>query len=321
MKIIYDIFENRDLIKNSYVAIGKFDGIHVGHKKLIGAAVEAAKTHGGNSVVFTFENHPTELMDRENQAKVINTIGEKIYLLERMGVDYLVLQPFNREFSGMSPDEFVDIVLKKYLDVKEVFVGFNFGFGKGRSSDVKDLERMCMEHKVKVREIPPVKVFDKIVSATAIRNLILNGDLPTVNAYLGEPLILSGTVVHGKKLGRTMGIPTANLERNNRSYLPYGIYGGTVVIGGDESETEYDAVINIGRNPTLKPGERSIEVHLLDFEGDLYGKEIYVRMIKHLREEKKFSSIDELKAQIEADINQWREFIKNIKNLEDRSTE
>lgn len=318
MKLIYDIFENRDLIKNSYVAIGKFDGIHMGHKKLISSAVEAAKKHGGNSVVFTFGNHPTEITDRDNQAKVINTLEEKIYLLEKMGVDYLVLQPFNGEFSQMTPEHFVDVVLKSYLDVKEVFVGFNFGFGKGRGSNVKDLERMCREHQIKVREISPVKVYDKIVSATAIRNFILEGELAQVNAYLGEPLLLSGTVVHGKKLGRAMGIPTANLERRNRSYLPYGIYGGSVEIFGDEEGKEYDAVINIGRNPTLKPGEKSIEVHLLNFEGDLYGKEIFVRMIKHLRDEKKFASMDELRVQIEKDISDWKNFLENIEHLEDR---
>lgn len=317
MKVIYDIFENKDLIKNSYVAIGSFDGIHLGHKKLIGSAVETAKNHGGKSVVFTFYSHPKEVTNRSNAPKLINSLEEKIYLLEKMGVDYLVLQPFNQEFSHMEPDEFVSKVLKKYLETKEVFVGFNFGFGKGRSANVKDLEKFCLEHHIKVREIPPVKVFDRVVSSTGIRHAILNGDLSTVNSFLGEPLLISGIVVHGKKLGRQMGIPTANLERTDRSYLPYGIYGGTVVIDGESLGKEYNALINIGRNPTLKPGEKSIEIHILDFDGDIYDERIFVRIIKHLRDEKKFTSMDALKNQINKDIESWREFLKNIENFVD----
>ncbi|MGL4945169.1 MAG: bifunctional riboflavin kinase/FAD synthetase, partial [Fusobacteriaceae bacterium] len=281
MKVIYDVYENRDLIRDSYVAIGSFDGIHRGHKKLISSAVETARKHGGKSVVFTFYSHPKEVTNSINAPKLINSLEEKIYLLEKMGVDYLVLQPFNYEFSNMGPEEFVDKILKEFLCTKEVFVGFNFGFGKGRSADVRKLEHLCGKRHIKVREIPPVKVFEKVVSSTGIRNAILSGDLATVNSFLGEPLLISGIVVHGKKLGRQMGIPTANLERNNRSYLPYGIYGGTVVIDGDRPEKEYDVVVNIGRNPTLKPGEKTVEVHILDFAGDIYDKRIFVRIIKH----------------------------------------
>lgn len=317
MKVIYDIYENRDLIRDSYVAIGSFDGIHRGHKKLIGSAVETAKKHRGKSVVFTFYSHPKEVTNSVNAPKLINSLEEKIYLLEKMGVDYLVLQPFNHEFSNMGPEEFVDRILKEFLDTKEVFVGFNFGFGKGRSADVRDLENLCGKRHIKVREIAPVKVYDRVVSSTGIRNAILSGDLATANSFLGEPLLISGVVVHGKKLGRQMGIPTANLERNNRSYLPYGIYGGSVMIEGDESDREYNAVINIGRNPTLKPGEKSIEIHILDFAEDIYDKRIFVRIIKHLREEKKFISMEELKNQINRDIEIWRKFLKNIENYRD----
>ncbi|MGL5962929.1 MAG: bifunctional riboflavin kinase/FAD synthetase [Fusobacteriaceae bacterium] len=317
MRVIYDIYENRDLIRDSYVAIGSFDGIHRGHKKLIGSAVETAKKNNGKSVVFTFYSHPKEITNSEFTPKLINNLEEKIYLLQKMGVEYLVLQPFNQKFADMEPVEFIDKILKDFLGVKEVFVGFNFGFGKGRSADVKTLESLCRERNIKVREIPPVKVFDKVVSSTGIRDAILRGDLVTVNNFLGEPLLISGIVIHGKKLGRQMGIPTANLERINRSYLPYGIYGGTVTIDGDELDREYNAVINIGRNPTLKPGEKSIEIHILDFSADIYDKKILVRIIKHLRAEKKFSSMEELKNQIHIDIKNWRDFLEKIENFWD----
>ncbi|MGL5124569.1 MAG: bifunctional riboflavin kinase/FAD synthetase [Fusobacteriaceae bacterium] len=310
MKIIYDVFSLKEKLKNSYIAIGNFDGVHIGHKELIKSAVNSAKRHSGVSVIFTFYNHPREVIEHHETPKLINSVEEKSYLLEKLGVDYLVLQPFNKEFCNLSAEEFIEKVMKQQLNSKEIFVGFNFGFGKNRSHGVKELEEICEHYKIKVREIQPIKVDEKVISSTLIRKLILNGDLPGVNHLLGEPLTIIGEVIHGKKLGRTIGFPTANLERKDKAYLPYGIYGAVVKI--ENENKEYDAVVNIGKNPTLKPGEKSIEVHILNFSGDLYGKKLIVQLIKHIREEMKFSGIDSLKEQITKDIIEWKNYLVNL---------
>lgn len=319
MEIIYDIFSLKEKLKNSYTAIGNFDGVHIGHKELINSAVKTAKKHNGVSVVFTFYNHPREVIEHHETPKLINSVEEKSYLLEKLGVDYLVLQPFTKEFCNLSPEEFIEKVLKEQLNSKEIFVGFNFGFGKNRAHGVKELKEICKTYEIKVREIAPIKVDEKIISSTLIRNLILNGELSVVNHYLGEPLTVIGEVVHGKKLGRTIGFPTANLERKDKAYLPYGIYGAVVKIG--KNEKEYDGVVNIGKNPTLKPGEKSIEVHILDFSGDLYGKKLVIQLIKHIREEMKFCGIESLKKQISEDVETWKKYLRDIEKGVDYGTD
>ncbi len=312
MKIIDNIFNHSEKIERAYVTIGNFDGVHLGHKKLIREAVKAAKKNKGVSVVFTFFNHPKEVINFSNAPKLINTIEEKTYLFEKLGVDYVIFQPFTQEFLSLSGEEFVKKILHEYIDSKEVFVGFNFGFGKNRAYNVMDLKELCLQYNIKVKEMKPVTIGGKVISSTLIRNTISNGDLHKVNCYLGEPYLIVGEVIHGKKFGKMMGFPTANLERTDKAHLPYGIYGGLIKIEGYRKE--FDAVINIGRNPTLKPGEKSIEVHILNFEEDIYGKKIYLQVIKHVRAEMRFSTMEELKSKIAEDVSYWRKYLKNIKN-------
>lgn len=312
MKLIFDIFKNQELIKNSYIAIGNFDGLHAGHKVLINKVVNSAKEKGGVSVVFTFLDHPKNKNSEAEIPKSIITMEEKIYLFEKLGVDYVIFQPFSEKFCNLSGEEFVLDIVKDQLNAKMVCVGFNFRFGKNQSHGVKELKEICNSHKIELKEISPVKVEDKIVSSTAIRHAILNGDLAVVNSFLGEPYFISGEVIHGKKLGRVLGFPTANLEMKDKIYLPYGIYGGYVEIEGLEGE--FDVLINIGRNPTLKPNERSIEVHILDFNKDIYGKKLYIRVVRHIRDEVKFNSMNELKERIHEDVKYWRVYLKNIEN-------
>lgn len=294
--------------KNTYVAIGAFDGIHFGHRELIGKAVEDAKKNGGSSVVFTFANHPLEIIDVTKTPQLINSTEEKIHLLKMMGVDYLVLQPFTKSFASMTPFSFVENILKKKLDAKEILVGFNFSFGKGGAGTPEDLKKMGEFFDIKTTIVPPIKRGESLVSSTLIRQLLQEGNLDEVNDYLGYPYLIIGEVVHGKKLGRTLGFPTANLEVLNKLYPPFGIYGAKVLIEG-ETEDRW-AVVNIGKNPTLKPGSQSIEVHILDFNEYIYGKKIYLKLLKHLRDEKKFSSVDELKAVINNDVLNWKNYIK-----------
>ncbi|MGL6065551.1 MAG: bifunctional riboflavin kinase/FAD synthetase [Cetobacterium sp.] len=312
MKIIDDILLTKEKFENICVAIGAFDGIHLGHRELISEAVKKAKKIGGKSIVFTFLNHPMEITDNLKAPKLISSLEEKIHIVESLGVDYLILQPFTKEFSNMTPEFFVQKVLKDILKTKEVFVGFNFSFGEGGKGNVQLLKNLGERLGINTNIIDPIKFEDRVISSTFIREMLKNGSLEIANRCLGQSFLIIGEVVHGRKLGRVMGFPTANLKILNKVYPPFGIYGGKVRI---EDENIYrDAVINIGKNPTLKPDERSIEVHILDFDKDIYEKKIYVSLVEFLRDEKKFNSMDELKETIKKDVLNWRAKVRLIKD-------
>lgn len=337
MKLILDVFENKEKIENAYVAIGNFDGVHKGHRALIEKVVQEAKEKNGVSVVFSFMNHTKSVVKEDEVPELINTTEEKLYLLEKLGVDIVVLQPFTQKFCNLTGEEFVEEILIKHLDAKELCVGFNFRFGRGKSHGAEELHKICESHNMSFTKVPAVKVSmedkddsnnKKVISSTLIRDLIVKGEIEKVNAYLGEPYIIIGEVIHGRKLGRVLGFPTANLEMKDKAYLPYGIYGGYAEIIEEEKENNkdgnnngnlyskrYNVVINIGKNPTLKPGERTIEVHILDFDKDIYGKKLYISVIKYLREEVKFGSMDELKNQIAKDIESWKNQLENNQEI------
>lgn len=304
MKVIVDIQKSEERLKNSYVALGTFDGVHRGHRVLINSAIEKAKKNGGISVVYTFLNHPLEIIAPERVPKMINTIGEKLRLLEEMGVDYVVLQTFDEKYAETSKEEFIDKILIEYLGAKEIFVGFNYTFAERGSGNVEYLRSVAPKKGIKLNEIQAVEYKGQILSSTLIRKFILEGKIEEANMFLGRPFFISGEVEHGKKLGRVLGFPTANLKVVNKVYPPFGIFGGTVLIEGEKEK--YNAVINIGKNPTLKPGELSVEVHILDFNRDIYGKKIDVSIEKHLRDEKKFGSMEELRQGIKNDVENWR---------------
>ncbi|MGL4653090.1 bifunctional riboflavin kinase/FAD synthetase [Cetobacterium sp.] len=312
MKIIDDILLTKEKFENIYVAIGAFDGIHMGHRELISRAVKKAREKNGKAVVFTFLNHPLEVTDSIKAPKLISSLEEKVHIIKSLGVDYLILQPFTKEFSNMVPEEFVKKVLKNILNTKEVYVGFNFSFGKGGKGTVENLKSFGEKLNIEINVIEPVKMKEQIISSTFIREMLAIGNLDIANRCLGQPFLIIGEVVHGRKLGRTMGFPTANLKILNKIYPPFGIYGGRVKIEGEERS--WNAVINIGKNPTLKPDERSIEVHILDFDRDIYGKKICVSLMEFLREEKKFNSMEELKETIKNDVLNWRAKVRVIEN-------
>jgi riboflavin kinase/FMN adenylyltransferase len=308
MKVINGIEEISESYDNLCVAIGTFDGIHYGHRQVIEATINKAKEIGGKSLVFTFEHHPLELVNKDIAPKLINSKIEKIHILEQIGVDAVLFAKFDREFAGLSPNDFVESILKEKLGAKEVFVGFNFSFGKGGAANVDKLAQIGKIYGINVNKVEPYQIGNKVVSSTIIRKLINDGKLEEVEKYLGYPVFIIGEVVHGKKLGRLLGYPTANLKILNKVYPPYGIYGAKVMIEGENFER--DALVNIGQNPTLKPGEKSVEVHILDFDKYIYGKELVVKIVKFLRNEKKFNSMDELKKVIRNDVLEWREYLK-----------
>ena len=311
MIVVNDILTSNIEFEDTYVAIGNFDGVHYGHKKLINETIKAARENSKKAVVFTFEKHPLEFLFPERKFDYINTNEEKLYLLESLGVDVVIMQKLDKNFLEYTPLEFVRI-LKNKLKVKEIFVGFNFSFGKGGLGTAEDLEYLAEVHNIKVNELPPVTLDGELVSSSAIRRKIANSDFDGAIKLLDHPMIVIGEVIHGKKIARQLGFPTTNIKMdNNRLYPPSGIYGAFLQVSDKNSKVLY-GVVNIGYNPTLKQ-EMSLEVHILDFDREVYGEKMYIQIVKFMRKEKKCSSIDELKATIQADVDRWKLFKREMK--------
>jgi riboflavin kinase/FMN adenylyltransferase len=309
MKIIEDIFQLKETGEELCVAIGAFDGIHHGHKNVIESAIKQAKKIQGKSVVFTFDKHPKSFIRKKDAPRLINSREEKTHLLEKLGVDCVIFQRFDKKFASLTPLEFLKLLKKS--GTKEIFVGFNFRFGAGGAATVDDMIEMGKTLGIKVNKINPVTSEKLVISSTRIRKLIEEGKLEKVKELLGYNLFIMGEVIHGKKYGRQLGFPTANLKLMDKIYPPFGIYGAKIKIEGDPKT--YDAVVNIGKNPTLKDGELSVEAHILDFNEYIYGKKVIIELVKHLRNEKKFTSMEELKSAISNDVLIWKEEVKKLR--------
>ncbi|KJR97674.1 MAG: riboflavin biosynthesis protein RibF [Peptococcaceae bacterium BRH_c4a] len=293
--------KHRDLV----IGLGNFDGVHVGHQRLISGLVEESKKIGGTPAVFTFFPHPMEVLTGKAPPRLL-THGAKQDTIRQLGVKVLLLVPFTLEFADHSPDVFIENILVRDLDVREVFVGYNYTFGKGGRGNPETLIEGGGRHGFKVCVIPPVAVEGVLVSSTLIRGLLTDGEVAAARKFLGYPPFVQGVVVTGECRGRTLGFPTANLliEEDGLTVPANGVYAVKVQVDGEH----YLGVANIGVKPTFhgfnfKP---NLEVHLLDFHADLYGKEIKVFFIRRIREEKVFSSPGELAEQIRADINRAR---------------
>ena len=264
-------------------------------------------------MVLTFSEHPQKVFRGVTKPILINTHKEKIHLLKQLGVDIVVFAHFTDEFKNLSAHEFFLEILKNKLNAKYIFAGFNYTFGSKRLGTPELLKKLGKEFGIEVSIIEPVKHNDKIISSTDIRDFIENGDVESAREYLGTDLIIIGEVEHGKKIGRTIGFPTANLKIFNKIYPPRGIYGVEVLI---EGETKLrDGLLNIGFNPTI-PNEfpkLSVEVYILDFDQDIYGKELLVKIKKYTRPEVKCNSLEELKELIHNDVVSWRRHLGEIK--------
>jgi riboflavin kinase/FMN adenylyltransferase len=304
MKLFDGLESLHEPITSSTVAIGTFDGIHVGHQAIIRESVEDAKAHDRRAVVFTFDRHPAELLAPHRAPEYLATPEQRNQLVASLGVDDLVVAAFDRTLAGLSPDEFVEQILRDRLGAKTVVVGENFAFGRNRSGNVAYLEAAQRRYGYKLRPLQPVVVAGAPASSTRVRELLKSGDTFTAEQVLGHEYWLAGKVVEGQKLGRQLGYPTANLERSCRQVVPLdGIYAvwvrlpdGRIVKGA----------CSIGDRPTIEGAGRSIETYLLDFNEDLYGKPIELRFVKRLRGEEKFASLDELKAQMAKDVEAAR---------------
>ncbi len=289
-------------LANAVVTIGNFDGVHVGHQDLVGRVVSHAKRIGGLAVAITFRPHPHFVLRPTQAPLLLNTYEEKLDLLGLVGVDVLIEEPFSREFSNITPDQFVNQFLAQALGTKVLYLGYDFAFGKERSGSVETLQRLAEARGIEIHVMPPHKVDAVPVSSSLIRKTLDEGQIDLVNNYLGRPFFLTGLVWRGEGRGRTIGVPTANLQTVQRKYPKVGVYATRTCWRGKW----YSSVSNVGYNPTFK-GDGSdlplkIETHLFDFDSDMYGDDIRVEFHAFLRSEQKFSGVDELLKQMQKDF-------------------
>ena len=289
------------------LTIGTFDGVHLGHQKIIERVVATARQEGLLATIFTFFPHPRMVVQHDKSLKLIHTLEEKKQLLQQLGVDLLVVQPFNEAFAQLTAEEFVSTILVQHLNVKKVIIGYDHRFGRNRTANINDMRLFGEKYGFAVEEISVQEVDEVSVSSTKIREALNKGDVTTAKHYLGTPYSLTGTVVHGLKLGRTLGYPTANIQvTEDYKLIPKdGVYAVYSYIG----ERKVYGMMSIGKNPTIEGKGASIEVYFFDFNGDLYDRELTIYFVKYLREERKFSSVALLKKQLQDDETTARKAI------------
>lgn len=298
------------LLSNSVVTIGTFDGVHIGHKKIINRLVNIAKQEGLQAVVLTFFPHPRMVVQSDTKIKMLNTIDEKNKLLVQQGIDHLVIKKFTKDFSRLSAQEYVRKVLVETLHVKHIIIGYDHHFGRNRTANIHDLKAFGEIYDFKVTEILAQEIDEVTISSTKIRQALNSGDVKTANTFLGYNFMISGTVVKGKGIGKTLNFPTANI-RISESYklIPkHGVY----VVKTRILNTTVFGMMNIGVNPTVNGKLRSIEIHFFDFSQDIYGVYLEIEILKRLREEQKFDSLAELEKQLLKDAVVSKQFLQQI---------
>ncbi len=308
MKIIQTI-SNFNSLEKTVVTIGTFDGIHIGHQKILKDLIETAKKENKKSVLLTFFPHPRMVLQKEVTIQLLNTIEEKSSLLEKMGLDYLIIHPFSKEFSRLTALDFVRDILVNQLNTSRLIIGYDHHFGKNREGNIHQLKEYSSLYDFNVEEIPAQDIDNVSVSSTKIRNALQEGSLKTANNYLGYNYMLNGTVVNGKSLGGKIGFPTANLEVNETYKLipKTGVYIIKTVI----DSVLFYGMMNIGFRPTVSGKDQTIEAHLFNFNKDLYGKNLRLELLYFLRKEKKFDSIDDLIVQLKLDKENSIAYLKN----------
>ncbi len=297
-------------ISRPVITPGTFDGVHIGHRKIIERIRLKAREIGGESVVLTFEPHPRlVLFPDDNQLRLLTTLDEKLHLLEQTGVDHVIVIPFDREFSRLTASAYVEHILVKKLHVQCLIIGYDHQFGRNREGSIKQLEQLAPRFGFEIEEIPPQDIDDIKVSSTKIRNALLAGDIHTANTFLTYTYSFEGKVVKGNQLGRKLGYPTANIEPTDTLKLipGMGIYAVQVVIGNERR----GGMMSIGKRPTVEDTEQiTIEVHVFDWSDDLYDQRIRIHLVEKMRNEEKYNSLDELKKQLLLDEKQARELLK-----------
>lgn len=281
------------------VTLGTFDGVHKGHKSLLDKLISNGKALGCETVVLTFFPHPRMVLQPDADVKLLNTMDEKAALLEDFGIDNLIIHPFSHEFSRLTAQDFVKDILVTRLNARKIIIGHDHRFGRNRTATTQDLVRMGEELGFEVEQVSALEVGEVSVSSTKIRNALLEGDLDTSNSYLGYPYFITGTVITGKQLGRTIGYPTANINvlQTYKLIPAQGVYAVSSVING---ATIY-GMMNIGTRPTINGTGQTIEVNFFNFDANIYGAQLKVSLHHRLRSEQKFDGLDALKAQLAKD--------------------
>ncbi|MBS3915402.1 MAG: bifunctional riboflavin kinase/FAD synthetase [Bacteroidetes bacterium] len=299
---VYHSLEEVPEIQDLVLTQGTFDGVHRGHKEVLQNVVRLAKNSGGESMLLTFFPHPRlVLYPNDNNLRLLNSIDEKVELVRECGIDHMLILPFTDEIASLEPLVFVRDILVQKLHVKRMVIGHDHRFGKNREGSFQDLMQFGEMFGFKVHEIPASEIEHIAISSTRARKALAEGDLQLANELLGRNYSLSGKVVHGQKLGRSIGIPTANLEMTDSYKLipKTGVYAVKVNWNGNS----YPGAANIGWNPTIEGKGFSIEVHIIDFHEDIYGQQISIELVRFLRNEEKFSNLDALREQIDKDIS------------------
>ena len=294
--------------QNTVLTIGTFDGVHIGHQKIIKRLVEVANNKGLQPSLLTFFPHPRMVLQKDANIKLINTISEKELLLKRFGITNLVVKKFTKDFSRLTAEAFVEDILVDQLKAKHVIIGYDHHFGRNRNANINDLRQFGEQFDFDVEEISMQDINDVAISSTKIRAALNEGDIKTANTYLGYNFMLTGTIIKGKGIGKTISYPTANLkiEETYKLIPKQGVYVVQAII---DNVLEF-GMMNIGTNPTVSGTTQSIEIHFFNLNKSLYDKKLSVQLLHRLRDEQKFDSLDLLKKQLEIDNYNASEFLK-----------
>jgi len=300
LKTFLSIFEFEPSQK-SIMTLGTFDGVHIGHQKIIKKLIQSTKHYACESLVLTFFPHPRMVLQDIQEIKLLNTIEERIQLLEACGLDNLVIHPFDQAFSRLSAEEFVSSILIDQFNIKKIIIGYDHRFGRNRTANINDLIGFGKQFDFEVEQISVQEIDAVSVSSTKIRKALLDGNIALANEYLGYAYLLTGTIAKGKGIGRTIGFPTANLsiEESYKLIPKNGVY----IIQSKLNDKLKFGMMNIGFNPTVNGDSQSIEIHFFDFDDDLYDKKIQIQILSRIRDEQKFENIDLLAKQLIKDKN------------------
>ena len=309
MKIFQSIDSFRST-KKTIITIGTFDGVHIGHQKIIEQLIDNARKEYCESLILTFFPHPRMVLQEKSEIQLLNTIDERADLLEKSGLDNLIIHPFDKAFSRLSAEEFVKDILIDKLNIKKIVIGHDHRFGRNRTADINDLIFFGEKYDFDVQQISAQEIQEVSVSSTKIRKALEDGNIVLANEYLGYDYFFTGIVQKGKQLGRTIGFPTANIKiPENYKLIPKnGVY---IVKSNFQNETKF-GVMNIGTNPTVEGKNLSIEVYYLNHNSNLYGQKVKVSILAYVRDEKKFESVALLQQQLEKDVATAIAFIDKI---------
>ena len=306
MEVIHNI-SNYKPQKAGILTIGTFDGVHIGHQKIISNLVATAKKEDLCGIVLTFFPHPRIVLQKDNQMKLIDTLEEKRKIIESLGVEVLIIQPFTLHFSRMTATEYTRDILVNSLNISRLIIGYDHRFGRNRKATVQDLKEFGEQYKFTVDEIPAQDIESIAISSTKVRNAIISGEMKKANQFLGRPFSVSGKIVKGDEIGRKIGYPTANLEIEEDYKLQP--QNGVYLIQCHWDNQKYFGMMNVGKRPTVSGKKNQIETYFFNFEGDLYGKKLKIDLLEKIRDEKKYKSLEILRNQLGIDKNSCQKLI------------